>query len=101
MDDLEERVFGPLPDETRVYPGHGDDTHSGRGAPAPAERRKRGPWPTLFDAEAVGPDDRQGRQEHTDQTDRGRSPRISRPSPGRPGDATSRARRSNRLRGPR
>jgi glyoxylase-like metal-dependent hydrolase (beta-lactamase superfamily II) len=26
MDDLEERVFGELPDETWVYPGHGDDT---------------------------------------------------------------------------
>ena len=26
MDDLEERVFGTLPDETWVYPGHGDDT---------------------------------------------------------------------------
>lgn len=26
MNELEERVFGPLPDETWVYPGHGDDT---------------------------------------------------------------------------
>lgn len=25
MDDLESRVFGPLPDETWFYPGHGDD----------------------------------------------------------------------------
>ena len=28
MDDLEARVFGPLPDDTWVYPGHGDDTTS-------------------------------------------------------------------------
>ena len=26
INDLEERVFGTLPDETWVYPGHGDDT---------------------------------------------------------------------------
>lgn len=26
MDDLQERVFGPLPDSTWVYPGHGADT---------------------------------------------------------------------------
>jgi glyoxylase-like metal-dependent hydrolase (beta-lactamase superfamily II) len=29
MDDLEREVFGPLPDETRVYPGHGADTTLG------------------------------------------------------------------------
>jgi glyoxylase-like metal-dependent hydrolase (beta-lactamase superfamily II) len=29
IDDLEERMFGPLPDETWVYPGHGDDTTLG------------------------------------------------------------------------
>ena len=33
MDDLEERVFGPLPDETWVYPGHGDDTTLGAERP--------------------------------------------------------------------
>ena len=32
MDDLESRVFGELPDDTWVYPGHGDDTTLGRGA---------------------------------------------------------------------
>jgi glyoxylase-like metal-dependent hydrolase (beta-lactamase superfamily II) len=36
--DLEERVFGPLPDETWVYPGHGDDTTLG------AERPHLGGW---------------------------------------------------------
>lgn len=30
MDDLESRVFGTLPDDTWVYPGHGDDTTLGR-----------------------------------------------------------------------
>lgn len=29
MEDLESRVFGVLPDETWVYPGHGDDTTLG------------------------------------------------------------------------
>ena len=29
MDDLERKVFGPLPDETWVYPGHGTDTTLG------------------------------------------------------------------------
>ena len=29
MDDLEARVFGELPDDTWVYPGHGDDTTLG------------------------------------------------------------------------
>ena len=33
MDDLEERVFGTLPDETWVYPGHGDDTTLGAERP--------------------------------------------------------------------
>ena len=33
MDDLEERVFGELPDETWVYPGHGDDTTLGKERP--------------------------------------------------------------------
>ena len=46
MDDLESKVFVPLPDETWVYPGHGEDTRSalsGRrsrsGAPAAGEGR--------------------------------------------------------------
>ena len=38
MDGLETRVFGALPDETWVYPGHGDDTTLG------AERPKLGEW---------------------------------------------------------
>ena len=42
MDDLEERVFGPLPDETWVYPGHGDDTTVGKERPSVPEWRARG-----------------------------------------------------------
>lgn len=33
MDDLEERVFGELPDETLVLPGHGDSTTLGEERP--------------------------------------------------------------------
>jgi glyoxylase-like metal-dependent hydrolase (beta-lactamase superfamily II) len=40
--DLEERVFGPLPDETWIYPGHGDDTTLGVERPSLAEWRTRG-----------------------------------------------------------
>lgn len=42
MDDLEERVFGVLPDDTLVYPGHGDDTTLGAERPHLAEWRERG-----------------------------------------------------------
>ncbi|WP_433295765.1 MBL fold metallo-hydrolase [Pseudonocardia sp. CA-142604] len=42
MNDLEERVFGPLPDETWVYPGHGDDTTLGAERPSLPEWRARG-----------------------------------------------------------
>ena len=42
MDDLEVRVFGPLPDDTRVYPGHGDDTTLGAERPHLAEWWERG-----------------------------------------------------------
>jgi glyoxylase-like metal-dependent hydrolase (beta-lactamase superfamily II) len=42
MDDLEQRVFGPLPDETWVYPGHGDDTTLGAERPSLPEWRARG-----------------------------------------------------------
>ena len=42
MDDLEERVFGPLPDPTWVYPGHGNDTTLGAERPHLAEWRARG-----------------------------------------------------------
>jgi glyoxylase-like metal-dependent hydrolase (beta-lactamase superfamily II) len=42
MDDLEERVFGELPDGTWVYPGHGKDTTLGAERPHVAEWRERG-----------------------------------------------------------
>ena len=42
MDDLEERVFGTLLDETSVYPGHGDDTTLGAERPSLPEWRARG-----------------------------------------------------------
>ncbi|CAN5369076.1 MBL fold metallo-hydrolase [soil metagenome] len=42
MDDLEERVFGVLPDDTWVYPGHGLDTTLGAERPQLAEWRARG-----------------------------------------------------------
>lgn len=42
MDDLEERVFGPLPDRTWVYPGHGKDTTLGNERPHLPEWRERG-----------------------------------------------------------
>jgi glyoxylase-like metal-dependent hydrolase (beta-lactamase superfamily II) len=40
--DLEKRVFDALPDETRVYPGHGDDTTIGAERPHLSEWRARG-----------------------------------------------------------
>lgn len=40
--DLEERLFGTLPDETWVYPGHGDDTTLGKERPSVPEWRARG-----------------------------------------------------------
>lgn len=42
MDDLEQRVFAVLPDDTWVYPGHGDDTTLGAERPHLAEWRARG-----------------------------------------------------------
>jgi glyoxylase-like metal-dependent hydrolase (beta-lactamase superfamily II) len=42
MDDLEERVFGRLPDQTWVYPGHGNDTTLGTERPHLGEWRARG-----------------------------------------------------------
>ncbi len=42
MDNLEERVFGPLPDETWLYPGHGDDSTLGAERPSIPEWRERG-----------------------------------------------------------
>ena len=41
MDDLEERVFGTLPDETWVYPGHGKDTTLGAERPSLPDWRAR------------------------------------------------------------
>ena len=42
VDDLEQRVFGALPDDTWVYPGHGDDTTLGAERPSLPEWRERG-----------------------------------------------------------
>ncbi len=42
LGDLEERVFGSLPDETWVYPGHGDDTTLSKERPSLPEWRARG-----------------------------------------------------------
>ncbi|MBA2738242.1 MAG: MBL fold metallo-hydrolase [Nocardioidaceae bacterium] len=42
MRDLESKVFGRLPDETWVYPGHGADTTLGAERPHLAEWRARG-----------------------------------------------------------
>ncbi|WP_395728187.1 MBL fold metallo-hydrolase [Nakamurella sp.] len=42
MDDLEARVFGVLPDDTWVYPGHGDDTTLGRERASVPQWRARG-----------------------------------------------------------
>ena len=42
MDDLEAKVFGPLPDETWVYPGHGKDTTLGAERGSIPEWRARG-----------------------------------------------------------
>lgn len=40
--DVADKVFGRLPDETWVYPGHGDDTTIGRERPSLAEWESRG-----------------------------------------------------------
>lgn len=42
MDGLEAKLFDALPDETWVYPGHGDDTTLGDERPHIAEWRARG-----------------------------------------------------------
>lgn len=42
MDGLEEKIFGELPDETWIYPGHGDDTTLGAERPHLGEWRARG-----------------------------------------------------------
>ncbi|MFE9217920.1 MBL fold metallo-hydrolase [Streptomyces lavendulae] len=42
LDDVETKLFGELPDETWVYPGHGNDTMLGAERPHLAEWRERG-----------------------------------------------------------
>ena len=42
LDDLERKVFGPLPDATWVYPGHGCDTTLGAERPSLPVWRERG-----------------------------------------------------------
>ena len=42
LDDVEQKVFGTLPDDTWVYPGHGGDTTLGAERPHLAEWRERG-----------------------------------------------------------
>jgi glyoxylase-like metal-dependent hydrolase (beta-lactamase superfamily II) len=42
MGALEDRVFAALPDDTWVYPGHGDDTTLGVERPHLSEWRSRG-----------------------------------------------------------
>ncbi|MFD7075232.1 MBL fold metallo-hydrolase [Nocardioides sp. NPDC059952] len=42
MADLEARVFGPLPDDTWFYPGHGNDSTLGVERPSLGEWRARG-----------------------------------------------------------
>jgi hypothetical protein len=42
MDDLERKVFGPLPDEPWVYPGDGRDTTLGAERPSLQDWRARG-----------------------------------------------------------
>ncbi|WP_329194322.1 MULTISPECIES: MBL fold metallo-hydrolase [unclassified Streptomyces] len=42
LDDVEEKLFARLPDETWVYPGHGNDTSLGAERPHLAEWRERG-----------------------------------------------------------
>jgi glyoxylase-like metal-dependent hydrolase (beta-lactamase superfamily II) len=42
IDDVERKIFGLLPDETWVYPGHGADTTLGAERPSLPEWRERG-----------------------------------------------------------
>jgi glyoxylase-like metal-dependent hydrolase (beta-lactamase superfamily II) len=42
IDDVEARLFGTLPDETWVHPGHGEDTAIGAARPHLAEWRACG-----------------------------------------------------------
>ena len=42
IDDVSARIFDVLPDQTWVYPGHGDDTTLGAERPHLQEWRERG-----------------------------------------------------------
>jgi glyoxylase-like metal-dependent hydrolase (beta-lactamase superfamily II) len=42
IDGVEERLFGTLPDDSWVYPGHGKDTMLSAERPHPGEWRARG-----------------------------------------------------------
>jgi len=42
MDDLEAKIFGPLPDQTVIYPGHGKDSTLGTEQPSIPQWRARG-----------------------------------------------------------
>lgn len=42
LDDVQQRLFDVLPDDTHVYPGHGDDTTLGAERPHLQEWRERG-----------------------------------------------------------
>ncbi|SES16017.1 hypothetical protein SAMN05216195_109291 [Lentzea flaviverrucosa] len=42
INDVEDRVFAVLPDETWFYPGHGDDSTLGKDRPSLPEWRSRG-----------------------------------------------------------
>ena len=42
IDDVEQRIFDRFPDDTHVYPGHGDDTTLGAERPHLQEWRERG-----------------------------------------------------------
>ncbi|UGT45261.1 MBL fold metallo-hydrolase [Nocardia yamanashiensis] len=42
LDDVESKLFGRYPDDTAVYPGHGDDTTLGTERPQLPEWRRRG-----------------------------------------------------------
>jgi glyoxylase-like metal-dependent hydrolase (beta-lactamase superfamily II) len=42
LNDVDTKLFGTLPDETWVYPGHGADTTLGTERPHVAEWRERG-----------------------------------------------------------
>lgn len=42
INDVEDRIFAVLPDDTWFYPGHGDDSTLGKERPSLAEWRARG-----------------------------------------------------------